>query len=159
MGIKTKYHQSPIVYIEPIIPLSSEQEKKLKEGDGQSNPNEYKQINSSTGLAVSYYKILENTEKIKDLLFEDKVAIPLIKGGKPANLDVSYKRDGKIYYVESKIYDSHGNDAAHCHNSKCVTNLKESSKQTTESAVEQRRHADRQVPQYPCRTGLFSKAD
>ena len=61
MGIKTKHHKSPIVYIEPIIPLSSEQEKRLKEGDGQSNPNEYKQINSSTGLAVSYYKILENT--------------------------------------------------------------------------------------------------
>ena len=54
MGIKTKCYQSPIVYVEPIIQLSSDQEKKLKEGDGQRNPNEYKQINSSTGLAVNY---------------------------------------------------------------------------------------------------------
>lgn len=105
MGIKTEYKQSPIVYINPIIPLSSEQEKKLREGDGQSNPNEYKQINSSTGLAVNYYKILEKTGKIKDLLFEDKVAIPLLNGGRPANLDVSYKRDGKIYYIESKFLE------------------------------------------------------
>ena len=105
MGIMTKCYQSPIVYIEPIIQLTSEQEKKLKEGDGQSNPNEYKQINSSTGLAVNYYKILESTGKIKDLLFEDKVAVPLIKGSKPANLDVSYKKDGIIYYIESKFLE------------------------------------------------------
>ena len=105
MGIKTKYHQSPIVYIEPIIPLSSEQEEKLKKGDGQRNPNEYKQINSSTGLAVNYYKILEKTGKIQELWFEDKVAIPLKRGGRPANIDVSYKRDGKIYYVESKFLE------------------------------------------------------
>ena len=122
MGIKTKYHQSPIVYIEPIIPLSSEQEKKLKEGDGQSNPNEYKQINSSTGLAVNYYKILEKTEKIKDLLFEDKVAIPLIKGRKPANLDISYKRDGKIYYVESKFLEPYYSGNEHNRDSYFDTN-------------------------------------
>ncbi|MBQ8936401.1 MAG: hypothetical protein IJ066_01535 [Bacteroidaceae bacterium] len=122
MGIKTKNHQSPIVYIEPIIPLSSEQEKKLKEGDGQSNPNEYMQINSSTGLAVNYYKILENTGKIKDLVFEDKVAIPLIKGVKPANLDVSYKRDGKIYYVESKFLEPYYSGNEHNRDSYFDTN-------------------------------------
>lgn len=122
MGIKTKHHKSPIVYIEPIIPLSSEQEKRLKEGDGQSNPNEYKQINSSTGLAVNYYKILEKTEKIKDLLFEDKVAIPLIKGGKPANLDVSYKRDGKIYYIESKFLEPYYSGNEHNRDSYFDTN-------------------------------------
>lgn len=122
MGIKTKHHKSPIVYIEPIIPLSSEQEKRLKEGDGQSNPNEYKQINSSTGLAVNYYKILEKTEKIKDLLFEDKVAIPLIRGGKPANLDVSYKRDGKIYYIESKFLEPYYSGNEHNRDSYFDTN-------------------------------------
>lgn len=108
MGIKTKAQsrQVPVVYTEPIIKLSSAQEMKLKEGDGQSNPNEYKQINSSTGLAVNYYKILEDIGKIEDLWFEDKVEKPLhIKGGKPANIDVSYKKDGKKFYIESKFLE------------------------------------------------------
>ena len=64
MGIATKTQQSPIYYIEPIINLSTKQRDKLQKGDGQSNPDEYKQINSSTGLAVNYYKILESTGKI-----------------------------------------------------------------------------------------------
>ena len=108
MGLKTKAHvrQTSVIYIEPIINLSLAQEKKLKQGDGQSNPNEYKQINSSTGLAVNYYKILEDTGKIEDLWFEDKVEKPLqIRGGRPANIDVSYKRNGKKYYVESKFLE------------------------------------------------------
>ena len=108
MGIKTKAQsrQVPVVYTEPIIKLSLAQEKKLIEGNGQSNPNEYKQINSSTGLAVNYYKILEDTGKIEDLWFEDKVEKPLhIKGGKPANIDVSYKKDGKKFYIESKFLE------------------------------------------------------
>ena len=105
MGIKTMCKKTPVVYIDPIVALSPKEKEKLLKGDGQSNPNEYKQINSSTGLAVNYYKILDSTGKIKDLLFEDKVDIPLIKGGKPANLDVSYKKDGKIYYIESKFLE------------------------------------------------------
>lgn len=106
MDIKTKTRQSQIYYIEPIIKLSSVQEEKLKKGDGQSNPNEYKQINSSTGLAVNYYKILESTGEIENLLFEDKVEKPLkSSGGRPANLDVSYIRSGKKYYVESKFLE------------------------------------------------------
>ena len=60
-GIKTKVMNTQIVCIEPIIPLSREQQNQLLEGDGQKNKNEYKQINSSTGLAVNYYKILEDT--------------------------------------------------------------------------------------------------
>lgn len=106
MGIKTKTQQSPIIYIEPIIKLSSDQENKLRNGDGQSNPNEYKQINSSTGLAVNYYKILESTGKIERLWFEDKVEKPLIgRGGRNANLDVSYRRDERQYYIESKFLE------------------------------------------------------
>ena len=103
-GIPTKTQK--VICIKPIIDLDKEEERLLLEGDGQSNPNEYKQINSSTGLAVNYYKILESVKPIEELVFEDKVAIPLKgKGGRKANLDVSYKRDGKLFYVESKFLE------------------------------------------------------
>jgi len=106
IGIETKSHNFPIYYIDPIIELTSKQEEQLRNGDGQSNIDEYKQINSSTGLAVNYYKILEHTGKIENLQFEDKVAKPLLgRGGRFANLDVSYKRNGKLYYIESKFLE------------------------------------------------------
>lgn len=68
-------------------------------------PDQYKQINSSTGLAVNYYKILEGLGLISDLIFENKIARPLNKGGRCANLDVSYKKDNVIYFVESKFLE------------------------------------------------------
>jgi len=106
IGIETKSHNFPVYYIDPIIELTSKQEEQLRNGDGQSNIDEYKQINSSTGLAVNYYKILECTGKIEKLQFEDKVAKPLLgKGGRCANLDVSYRRNGKLYYIESKFLE------------------------------------------------------
>ena len=75
-------------------------------GDGQTRKDEYKQINSSTGLVVNYYKILEELGGITDLVFEHKVAKPLnIEYGRPANLDVSYRRDGVLYFVESKFLE------------------------------------------------------
>ena len=89
--------EKAVTYVKPIIELDKEMEGLLLAGDGQSNPNEYKQINSSTGLAVNYYMILNETGKIEELTFEDKVAKPLkCRGGMKANIDVSYKRDGKI---------------------------------------------------------------
>ena len=98
-GIKTKVMNTQIVCIEPIIPLSKEQQNQLLEGDGQKNRNEYKQINSSTGLAVNYYKILEDTGNTEKLRFEEKVEKPLkIKGGRKANLDV---------YIFAKNYKSY----------------------------------------------------
>ena len=61
VGLKTIVAKTPIFYMEPIIPLTEEQERQLLDGDGQKKErNEYKQINSSTGLAVNYYKILES---------------------------------------------------------------------------------------------------
>lgn len=106
IGIKTTLYKSPVYCLEPIIKLSESQEKQMLDGDGQSDPNEYKQINSSTGLAVNYFKILENTGKIEGLQFEEKVMKPLrSKGGKSANLDVTYKRDGMLYYIESKYLE------------------------------------------------------
>jgi hypothetical protein len=106
LGITTTTTSVPVTIVEPIINLSKDQECSLLNGDGQSNPLEYKQINSSTGLAVNYYKILESTKKITNLIFEDKVQKPLnIRGGRFANLDVSYKKDGIQYYVESKFLE------------------------------------------------------
>lgn len=88
----------------PLVRLTPEQEKTLNDGDGQV-PDQYKQINSSTGLAVNYYKILEGLGLISDLIFENKIARPLNKGGRCANLDVSYKKDNVIYFVESKFLE------------------------------------------------------
>lgn len=105
-GITTESKETTIYYIEPIIKLPKEVEEHLLKGDGQKNKKEYKQINSSTGLAVNYYKILEDTGNIEELLFEEKVEKPLkIKGGRKANLDVAYKREGKQYYIESKFLE------------------------------------------------------
>lgn len=99
-----------VYYVEPLIRLTPDQENKLLEGDGQKRDQykqryQYKQINSSTGLAVNYYKILEELGVIKDLVFENKIAIPLKKGGRPANLDVSYKRNNVLFFVESKFLE------------------------------------------------------
>lgn len=105
-GIQIQTIQKSVTYVKPIIELDKKKEDVLLAGDGQSNPEEYKQINSSTGLAMNYYMILNETGKIEDLTFEDKVAKPLkCKGGLKANIDVSYKRDGKIIYVESKFLE------------------------------------------------------
>lgn len=101
-GLKTKIINTTIIH--PLIKLSTIQEDMLNEGDGQSY-NQYLQINSSTGLAVNYYKLLEEQENIKQLVFEDKVARPLNKGGKCANIDVSFIRDNKLYFVESKFLE------------------------------------------------------
>lgn len=90
--------------VNPLIALNGEQETILNEGDGQT-PYQYKQINSSTGLAVNYYKIYESQQTISDLIFENKVARPLNKGGKCANLDVSYRKDGVLYFIESKFLE------------------------------------------------------
>ena len=105
-GITITSKRTTIYYIESIIKLPKEVEEHLLKGDGQKNRNEYKQINSSTGLAVNYYKILEDTGNIEKLQFEEKVEKPLkIKGGRKANLDVAYKREGKQYYIESKFLE------------------------------------------------------
>lgn len=90
--------------VNPLIALNEEEETVLNEGDGQT-PYQYKQINSSTGLAVNYYKIYESQQTISDLIFENKVARPLNKGGKCANLDVSYRKDGILYFIESKFLE------------------------------------------------------
>lgn len=93
-----------VYHVSPLVNLTSEQQKILSDGDGQTD-DQYKQINSSTGLAVNYYKILEELGSISDLVFENKIAKPLNKGGRFANLDVSYKKNGVLYFVESKFLE------------------------------------------------------
>ena len=103
-NIQVSVKKNPVYHVSPLINLTSEQQKILSDGDAQTE-DQYKQINSSTGLAVNYYKILEELASITDLIFENKIAKPLNKGGRFANLDVSYKKNGVLYYVESKFLE------------------------------------------------------
>ena len=103
-NIQISVKTNPVYHVSPLINLTSEQQKILSDGDGQTE-DQYKQINSSTGLAVNYYKILEELASITDLIFENKIAKPLNKGGRFANLDVSYKKNGVLHYVESKFLE------------------------------------------------------
>lgn len=102
----------PAPYAIPLLAVpTNKQFEQLKNGDG--NPiAEMCHINSSAGLAFNYYKLFEH-EKQKEyqdfeVQFEDKVAKPLClknKGGKYANLDVSYSLEGVQYYIESKFLE------------------------------------------------------
>ena len=103
-NIQVSVKTNPVYHVSPLVNLTSEQQKILSDGDGQTE-DQYKQINSSTGLAVNYYKILEELASITDLIFENKIAKPLNKGGRFANLDVSYKKNGVLHYVESKFLE------------------------------------------------------
>lgn len=103
-NIATTIYNNSVYHVAPLIKLTKEQNRILTEGDGQTE-NQYKQINSSTGLAVNYYKLLEELGTITDLVLENKIAKPLNKGGRFANLDVSYNRDGVLYFVESKFLE------------------------------------------------------
>ena len=103
-NIQVSVKTNPVYHVSPLVNLTSEQQKILSDGDGQTE-DQYKQINSSTGLAVNYYKLLEELGTITDLVFENKIAKPLKKGGRFANLDVSYNRDGILYFVESKFLE------------------------------------------------------
>lgn len=94
-------NEQSVMRVEPLIKLSNLQLELLNAGDGQT-PGQYKQINSSTGLAVNYYKLIENS--IQHLVFEDKVAVPL-RQGRYANLDVSFWKGNTKYYIESKFLE------------------------------------------------------
>lgn len=105
-GINTFMSNNNVPCMNPLCQLTSKQLNQLLQGDGQKNPDEYKQINSSTGLAVNYYKLVEEIGTIRSLMFEDKVAVPLKgRGGRKANLDVSYIKDNILYYIESKYLE------------------------------------------------------
>jgi len=106
--INIRTQSESVHYVSPLIELSEEQREILEKGDGQKL-NEYKQINSSTGLAVNYYKLMEDLDLISELIFEKKPAIPLEKSQKFVNIDVFYKRNGTLYFVESKFLEPYYN--------------------------------------------------
>lgn len=103
-GFNVMAKSESVHYVSPLVELSNEQKKTLEKGDGQKT-DQYKQINSSTGLAINYYKILEELGAINELVFEYKPAIPLKESSMYANLDVFYKRNGTLYFVESKFLE------------------------------------------------------
>ena len=88
--INIRTQSESVHYVSPLIELSEEQREILEKGDGKKL-NEYKQINSSTGLAVNYYKLMEDLDLISELIFEKKPAIPLEKSQKFVNIDVFIK--------------------------------------------------------------------
>ncbi len=91
---------------EPLLQLSPNQEQSLLAGYGHiGKKDEYKQINSSTGLAVNYFKLAEYCGHVQRLSFEDKVAVPLVSANKSANLDVSFYKADHHYFVESKFLE------------------------------------------------------
>ena len=99
----------PFLLVEP----SPEQWKQLSRGDGHASiEGELKKRHSSTLLAVNFHLLFQRKTGIR-VLFEDKVAIPLRKSHKKANLDVSYTDGSRKIYVESKFlepfYDFCGN--------------------------------------------------
>lgn len=98
--INIRTQSESVHYVSPLIELSEEQREILEKGDGQKL-NEYKQINSSTGLAVNYYKLMEDLDLISELIFEKKPAIPLEKSQKFVNIDVFYKRNGTLLRASS----------------------------------------------------------
>lgn len=103
----------PAPYAVPLFAEPTEKQlEQLKLGDG--NPiAEMHQINSSAGLAFNFYKLYEHAKSI-EVNFEDKVAKPLrIRGGRKANLDVSYSLDGTQYYIESKFLEPYYSKCEH----------------------------------------------
>ena len=52
-NISVTVKTNPVYHVSPLVNLTSEQQKILSDGDGQTD-DQYKQINSSTGLAVNY---------------------------------------------------------------------------------------------------------
>lgn len=93
------------VYVVPLLEkLTGTQLEQLQNGSG--NPiAELFQVNSSAGLAVNYYKLLEKANKGLTVQFEWKESIPLLKSTAPANLDVRYEKDDTVYFIESKFLE------------------------------------------------------
>lgn len=120
--IETFVGKSGRLCAKPLVDLCPSQEQSLLEGDGQGKFSDaYKQINSSTGLAVNYFKLAEENKKVTMLNFEVKVGVPLsiVKGNRNANLDVSFRDSQKRkIFVESKYLEPYYIDLKNpkCHN-------------------------------------------
>ena len=86
-----------------ICEPTEEQLKRLKEGSG--NPEaEMKQVNSSAGLAVNYWRSYEICHNDASIEFEWKKRRPL-QYGTPANIDVVIHGKNHVWFVESKFLE------------------------------------------------------
>ena len=79
----------------------------IKESDGKAF-QQLKQINSSAALAVYYHLMLNYSTE--NLCFEEKVAVPLTRAQRKANLDVKYEgisgpEVDSLVFVESKFLE------------------------------------------------------
>lgn len=89
--------------IELISEPSKEQMQRLIEGSG--NPeSEMRQVNSSAGLAVNFWRAYELSHPESKVEFEWKKQVPL-KRGIPANIDVVVRESDKITFIESKFLE------------------------------------------------------
>lgn len=89
--------------IDLISEPSKEQMQKLIEGSG--NPeSEMRQVNSSAGLAVNFWRAYELSHPESRVEFEWKKQVPL-KRGIPANIDVVVRDSDKISFIESKFLE------------------------------------------------------
>lgn len=94
--------------IDLICQPTDEQMIKLKEGSG--NPEaEMRQVNSSAGLAVNYWRAYELCHTNVEVEFEWKKQIPL-RHGRPANIDVVVHNSDSIVFLESKFLEPYYSD-------------------------------------------------
>lgn len=86
-----------------ICEPTEEQMRRLKEGSG--NPEaEMRQVNSSAGLAVNYWRAYELCHRDASVEFEWKKRKPL-QYGTPANIDVVIRDKTHVWFVESKFLE------------------------------------------------------
>lgn len=86
-----------------ICEPTEEQMTRLKEGSG--NPEaEMRQVNSSAGLAVNYWRSYEICHTDASVEFEWKKRRPL-QYGTPANIDVVIREKNHVWFVESKFLE------------------------------------------------------
>lgn len=98
----TSLNQGSFVTELVCIP-TDEQRDKLKKGSG--NPEaEMRQVNSSAGLAVNYWRAYELCHPNATIEFEWKERVPL-KSGRPANVDVVVREEGRTIFIESKFLE------------------------------------------------------
>ncbi len=95
-------------YTDLLIEPSEEQWYQLKNGSGAPD-TELRQVNSSAGLAVNYWKIYESCHSIMPVEFEWKKYRPLARGRK-ANIDVVVRENDEINFFESKFLEPYYED-------------------------------------------------
>ena len=89
--------------VDLICQPSNEQIQALRDGLGDPE-SEMRQINSSAGLAVNFWRAYELCHPKSTVEFEWQKQIPL-KHGRPANIDVVVRENDAITFIESKYLE------------------------------------------------------